>query len=140
MFLFKVYVANSLVHGKGLYAGEFIPKDSKIWEYDNKTVEIYDEREWNNLLDKSAKERKKELLKFAYKENNYWILHNDIMIYTNHSDNPNVSTNYKEMLEKGWNIKDAYTFAVKDIEKGEELTENYKEYFDEEIWNLHSML
>jgi len=140
MFFVNVYVSDSPLHGSGLYAGEFIPKGKKIWEYDSKTVEMYSVDEWDKLLANSTDERKAELLKYAYRENNYWILHNDIMSFTNHSDNPNVITNYNDMLKTGWDIKNACTFAARDIQKDEELTENYKEYFDKEIWNLHSML
>jgi len=137
MFLVKVYLDYSKLDGKGIFAGEFIPKGKKIWEHDDDTVNMYSEQEWQNLLKKSTIKKRNELLKFSYRENNIWILHTDIMKFMNHSEHPNVLTNTPELTKINWDLKKSYTYAARDIKEGEELTENYKEYFDDEIWLLH---
>jgi len=91
----KVYVAKSLIHGKGLFAKEFIPAESVIG-----TV----------------------LGKYTNKNGDYVLWLDDIIgfhvlcqfRFINHSDSPNAV--YYDTLE---------VCAVKDISVDEEITHNY---------------
>lgn len=97
----KVYVADSPIHGKGLYAKEFIPAGSVIGNVWGR----YTKTDGDHVLWVSDTIGLQVLCQFRY---------------INHSDSPNAA--YYDSLE---------VCAVKDIRPDEEITHNYQEGWDE---------
>ncbi|MGI0141662.1 MAG: SET domain-containing protein [Candidatus Micrarchaeales archaeon] len=103
-------------YGKGLFATQFIPKGTIIDSY--------------SLCKKCGTYSKEELAKLSKKEHNFVIHHeqktkaglrakycDERLSYTNHSCNSNILES-----DEGFDI------AIKDIKKGEEVTEDYRRY------------
>lgn len=114
MLLVSTYVARSKIEGNGLFAREFIPKGTLVWEFNPKFDREFTEEDLNNLPE-IAKDFVK---KYSYKDQvtgNY-ILSSDNAKFMNHSSNPNIDINNK---------------ASKDIYPGEEITCNYLEFDSE---------
>jgi uncharacterized protein len=121
MLLIKTKIEASKISGTGLFANQFIPKGTKIWKFQPG----FDLETEKNELDKLPEIAKKSFLKYAYfnSDTNKYILCFDDARFFNHSDNPNcIEEKYSE--EEGEGI----TVAARDIQKGEELTSNYREY------------
>jgi len=92
----KVYVAQSSIHGKGLFAKEFIPADSVI----GTLIGHYTKTDGEHVLWLDEITGIHVLCQFRY---------------INHSDSPNAV--YYDTLE---------VYAVKDISIDEEITHNYQ--------------
>jgi len=114
MLLVETKVDRSPIHGVGLFAGQHIPRDTKVWEL-NAIVDI--------AIDPSDLERLPEPALSVVKRLSYFsedmdkcILSADGAQYMNHSDDPNAGDDV----------------ALRDIAKGEELTGNYHDEYDEE--------
>ena len=109
----EVKVATNLDMNLGLFAKEFIPKDSVVWEF-IKDVDVQVSQEKFDALNAAQKEYFK---KYAWKEedDNYY-LSCDLTNFINHSYTPNLK------------IVDDVVIAIKDIQPGEELFENYQEF------------
>lgn len=123
MLLVKTYVDRSNIQGIGLFANQFIPKGTIIWRYNSIVDKIVTEYEINQLRQMLSPDVFKEfripisrLLKDVY------VIYGDNTKFTNHSYEPNIISG-----------DGLFTIAKRDIEIGEELTENYLDiYFDEE--------
>lgn len=121
MLKVKVELKESKGRGIGAFSAQFIPKNTKIWEFtQGMDVRIFGEDE--ELLDDIGREF---LYKYGYLENNTWTICIDEGRHFNHSSHPNTYDN-----EEG-------TFALKDINVGEEITTNYFEICD---WNRENGL
>lgn len=109
----NVYVADSKISGKGLFAGELIPKGTIIWKF-NAVDKIITPSEFETL-DAVSKQYVKN---FCYMDelSNY-ILCSDDAKYMNHSVTANTE-----------NGEDVTTVTTVDIQKGEEITCNYFEF------------
>ncbi len=121
MLMIKTKIEASKINGTGLFANQFIPKGTTIWKFQPG----FDLEIEKNELDKLPEIAKKSFLKYAYfnSATNKYILCFDDARFFNHSDNPNcIEKKYSE--EEGEGI----TVAVRDIQQGEELTSNYREY------------
>jgi SET domain-containing protein len=114
MFNFRTYIKPSNIHGLGVFAAEFIPNGSVIWQLSTLDRKINEQS--LQLLPENAKEYIKN---YAYFSKGYYILCFDNAKYTNHSIEPNM---------KGINHK--FCLATRNIYIGEEITENYY-LFDE---------
>ena len=104
--------------GTGLFADEFIAKDSIIWEFSSNLDRTYTEDEYEKMtgLDKEF------LTTYCFKFFGKYYLCVDNARFFNHSESPNCySSDFNEN-----NL--GYTRALKDILKGEELTDNYSEF------------
>ena len=102
--------------GKGLVAGEFIAKDTKLWEFREHNAKIFSSREeLIDFLEGCPTESRLATLSHIYGMAGKAILMQDDSEYMNHSKNPNVHSN--EEITAG--------FATRDIQPGEELTMNY---------------
>jgi SET domain-containing protein len=115
MLLVKTYINKSPIHGIGLFAAEFIPKDTLVWKMSD--LDLMIEKETFKFLPETAQEylRKhgdwdKELQKITMSFDNDKFM--------NHSFTPNIRYDNQK------------TFAKRDIQIGEEMTINYYE-FDE---------
>jgi SET domain-containing protein len=111
------YEIQNTIFGKGIFAKEQIKKGKCIWKYSNKINVIeYDETRCKQYLESLT--CKKEAIKFldlTYGRKEKLCLIIDDGKYMNHSDRPNCKTN----METG-NV-----YAIKDINFGEELFEDY---------------
>ncbi|MBI2514707.1 SET domain-containing protein [Candidatus Wolfebacteria bacterium] len=114
MLLVKTKIGPSKIHGIGLFADEFIPKDTPTWEFTPGFDVILTEEDVSKLppLARGA------FLHYCYKDLdwNKYILCSDDGRFMNHADDP--STGYIPAISE-WDI------ALRDIQLGEELTYNY---------------
>lgn len=115
MLLIKTYIAPSVIEGIGLFSGENIAKGTAIWTFFDGVDRIYSEDEIANF----PPSVRQYLKRYAYQESQLkWILDGDNGRFTNHSTSPNTAENADSTT----------TFALRDIEKGEEITCNYFEF------------
>ncbi len=123
MLTVKTYLGKSIIHGIGLFAGEFIKKDTVIWEL-NRGIDLIITQDQYEKLPPLAKQH---FDWFAYYSENRggWILCFDNGKFVNHSVTPNT-----------YGISD--TIALKDIEIGEEITENYYVFNEKEPDNVYN--
>jgi uncharacterized protein len=127
-------VRNSRIHGRGLYARKTIPKDTWIIEYLGKKVDKDEsDRIANDLLESAKKDGGARVYMFIL--NDKWDIDGNVSWnparLMNHSCAPNVEA-------QTWQDKEIWFVALRDIEKGEELTFNYG--FDLECWEDHPCL
>lgn len=114
MLKVKTKLRESKINGIGLFADEFIPKGTMIFQEDDLTIKIKNE----DLT--SASEEKMEFIKhYCYFKNGIWNCSMDNDRFMNHSDDPNT---YETETE---------TFASRDIEIGEEIVCNYRSICDD---------
>ena len=120
MLLVKTYLGLSNIHRIGIFAGENIRKGTVIWRYEDG----YDLKiplvKFNTL----PQPAKAQILHYGYLHEGFYVLCSDDSRYFNHSANPN--TEEQESPEG-----EGITVALVDIEKGDELTCNYRD-FDED--------
>jgi SET domain-containing protein len=116
--LYKTEVAKSNIHGLGLFAKKLIKKGSVFWKHD------YIIDGWVDIV--SAEKTQYDMFLehidyfYCYDEAlDLYIRPSDNLIFINHSDSPNLDSPSKYMH-----------IANKDIEKGEELTLNYRDICD----------
>lgn len=116
MMLVKTKIQQSLIHGIGLFADEFIPKGTIIWKYE----EGFD-LSMSDGKKLSLPKLTQEFIEFFYYYKNGfgWTILGDNSRFMNHSENPN--TDSKEFFT---------TIANKDIQVGEEIFENYYHFND----------
>jgi uncharacterized protein len=123
MLLVKTKVAPSPVHGLGLFADQFIPKGTRIWEYS----EVVDSRfDASRLVGLTEKEQD-ALLKHSYlnPSSGLYVVCGDDARYMNHADDPNTEdVGYDDGLVNGEGI----TVAARDIQPGEEIFSDYRAF------------
>lgn len=124
-------VRNSPIHGRGLYAKKKIPKETWIVEYVGEKVDKDEsDRRANALLDEAKDTGGAKVYMFIL--NDEWDIDGNVPWNTarlmNHSCAPNVEA-------QTWDEKEIWFVALRDIQKGEELTFNYG--FDLECWQDH---
>jgi SET domain-containing protein len=116
MLLFKteVKVATDPRMSLGLFATEFIPKDSIVWEF----VEGVDIKVSVDRVEQMSEAQQEYFEKYAWVEDDYYYSSCDLTNFVNHSYQPNLD-----------NTQDV-TISLRDIEPGEELFTNYAEFDD----------
>jgi len=114
--LIKTVLHETLNKGIGIFTKEFIKKDTVIY-YDDPA---FDRRIPKEIVDKMSPILKEFVTEYAsfYEEENIYYLCCDNSRFWNHSEHPN--SKYIE-----WN---GTVVALQDIEIGEELTSNYREF------------
>jgi SET domain-containing protein len=117
MFLFRaeVKVATDPRMGLGLFATEFIPKGSIVWEF----IEGVDIKVPIAKVKEMSVVQQEYFNRYGWIEGEYYLASCDINNFINHS--------YQNNLD---NITDV-TIALRDIEPGEELFSNYSEFDDD---------
>jgi SET domain-containing protein len=111
MLLVKTYIGKSRIHGVGLFADQFIPEGTVIWEF-TPGIDV----ELSSLkLDNEIKED--FLNTYCYKNKGKYILCVDNARFINHSNNPNTDDS-----------KGPCTIARKDIYPNEEIVSDYSEF------------
>jgi hypothetical protein len=120
MLLVKTKIGSSKIDGIGLFADQFIPKGTPIWKYQ----EGFDLEINKSELDKLSESSRSQFLKYAYRnpEIDKYILCFDDARFWNHSENPNCQDTYPSGEKEGIDT------ALRDIQKGEELTIDYKNF------------
>ena len=114
MLLVKTRIAQSAIHGIGIFADEFIPKGTTIWEF-TPGFDVYVTAEEIQTLPAPAQA---QMLKYCHREvdNGQYVLCADDARFFNHADEPNT------VDLPG---PEGPTIAVRDITIGEELTGDY---------------
>lgn len=138
----KTTVRQSEIAGVGLFAEQDIKKGEIVWQYTPETCAIFTETQMRELLKSFHKTENAIVhyyLTYCYyvKEINSLIYCLDNGRYVNHSDHPNMEGALD--IPNSWQ----YSFALRDIKKGEELTENYNVYDNcewlEELCKAHAI-
>ena len=116
MLKVKTKVLPSKIEGLGLFADQFIPKGTVIWEYDP----AFDERIHKEVLNNVPEAYKDFFTTYAYREGDEYILCVDNARFINHSIDANVIDTIKTK-----------TIAARDIAAGEEITSDYSSFDDD---------
>jgi SET domain-containing protein len=112
MLLVKTYLAKSAIHGLGVFAGEFIRKDTKIWRFVDGFDRVYSLKQFARL----PKPARDFIKLHGYRVDGEIILTVDNDCRMNHSDNPNTY------------LHNGYAIARRNIAKGVEITNDYREF------------
>ena len=112
MLTVKTKLGKSEIAGIGLFADEFIPKDTIIWEYEPGLDIKFSSPEYDSIIDPIYK---KFLNTYCFKYNNEYYLCVDNGRFFNHSNTPNC---YSDNTDAIWST--GVTKALRDIEKDEE--------------------
>jgi SET domain-containing protein len=112
MLLIKTYLDKSSIHGIGVFAGERIRKDQKIWRF----APGFDRFFTRKRLAKLPKEAREFIKLHGYQWKNEILLSMDYDTFMNHSESPN--TYYKN----------GFVLARVSIRKGEEITNDYRSF------------
>lgn len=115
MLLVKTKLDKSVIHGIGLFAAEFIPKGTRIWEM-HPAIDIKLTYEEIAQLPLSCRE---QMHRYTYREkmSGLYVLCGDDARFFNHSAEPNCIDQENDF--------GGITVARRDIEAGEELTCDY---------------
>jgi len=111
MLTVKTYVTQSGIQGLGVFASELIKKGTVIWKYQHNFDQKLTISEFEELPD-IAKES--VLHRGYYNAEGYeYVICGDNACFTNHSKTPNTE------------MDGLYTYALVDINPGDEITEDY---------------
>jgi SET domain-containing protein len=116
MMLVRSHVAQSQIEGFGVYADEFIPSGTLIWQLNPKFVATFSRRD----LEEFPPHIKEFVEKYSFPDfddKNLLFVELDNGRFMNHSDTPNTDFT---AFSKG--------HAIRDIHKDEEITCNYYEF------------
>jgi uncharacterized protein len=111
MLRVKTSVKPSRIEGLGLFAEERIPKGMVLWSFDP----FLDQRFWPGEVARMSASAKAFLARYAYCDRGTLVLCGDHARFMNHSPEANCGSDSTRTL----------TIALRDIEPGEELTDNY---------------
>lgn len=123
MMLVKTKVKESKIHGLGLFADQFIPKGTEIWRF----TPGFDQRFTREQILAFPEVLQIYIYKYSWrsKKSKLYCFSSDDGKFFNHSDEPNVLSEYRD------NEEEVVTVAVKDIQVGEEILDNYNSFEDE---------
>jgi uncharacterized protein len=112
MLLVKTYLDKSPIHGIGVFAGEAIRKDEKIWRF----VIGFDRFFSRKKFAKLPKPARDYIRLHGYQWKNEILLSMDYDTFMNHSDSPNTY------------FRNGYVLARCNIRKGQEITNDYRAF------------
>ena len=112
MLLVKTYLGKSPIHGIGVFAGESIRKDQKIWRFVIGFDRYYSRKQFARL----PKPAREYIKLHGYQWNTEILLSMDNDSYMNHSDSPNTY------------FHNGYVIARHNIHKGVEITNDYRAF------------
>jgi len=119
MFVVRTSLRPSAIHGTGVFAEEFIPKGAMVWKF-HRELDLVIDKQNLEALEPATQE---ELQHYSWLDTdlNVWVLSAGHGAFVNHSDDPSM-----HWMEGG----DFYapSYAVRDIQPGEEITDNYSAY------------
>lgn len=120
MLLVKTKIGPSKIEGIGLFAAEFIPKGTPLWKFMPGFDVVKEKKDLASLSEAS----REQFLKYSSNFGGKYVLGFDDSRFWNHSEQPNVKQDFSS---DPFGIE----IAARDIEEGEELTEDYKLYDDD---------
>lgn len=116
MILVKTKIGPSPIHGNGLFADEDIPKGTIVWSFNPLVDKILSDEEIKSL----PTVMQEFVDTYSFFDKGKHVLCGDFGMFINHSDTPNLESTLDDSV------------ALRDIKKGEEITDDYTTY-DEEI-------
>lgn len=134
MLLVKTTVKASSIAGMGLFADENIKKGTAVWQFTPKTCSVITKEQFQVLL-QSFHKTETELIQYYLTYTYYQTKLNGMILcldngrFVNHSEKPNLVNHPDLTPDTSWQ----YSVAIRDIQKGEELTEDYRTY-DNSDW------
>ncbi len=114
MFLVQTELRNSSVHGFGVFAREFIPAGTRVWEY----LDGFDRRMSPEFVASLPEVARQTVLHYCAFWKGAYGTSADNSRFLNHSFTPNL----RSFEEPDCDV------ALRDIQIGEELTEDYREF------------
>jgi SET domain-containing protein len=110
------------MQGVGLFADEYVPKGTVVWKFTPNFDQKFTEEEVLNFPENVQM----FLARYAWlsSKTNMYCIASDNGKYFNHSEDPNVSSSYLDDEDE------VVTVATKDIQKNEEITDNYANFED----------
>lgn len=123
MMLVKTKVKESKIHGFGLFADRFISKGTEIWRF----TPGFDLKFTREQILSFPEVLQIYIYKYSWrsKKSKLYCFSSDDGKLFNHSEDPNVLSEYRD------NEEEAITVAIKDIQAGEEILDNYNSFADE---------
>src|SRR5260221_11474789 len=112
MLLVKTYIGKSAIHGFGVFAGEAIRKDTKVWRFVAGFDRVYSPSEFAKLPNPAR----------DYISNYGDRVDGEILLTIDHDHH----MNHSEDANTRW--RNGYIVARRSIRKGEELTNDYREF------------
>jgi len=130
MLLVKTKIGSSKIHGIGLFATEFIPKGTRSWRFDKSVDESFSKEEVDRLPEPKRSEVLSLHFTYISKHTGRYINCGDNAKYVNHSNSPNILVYFEGEGRKDENEQ---CIAGRDIQPGEEITNDYRELGEEGI-------
>lgn len=123
MLRVKTRLGASRIDGIGLFADQFIPRDTVVWEY-NPLIDLKLSEDEIATLAEGAR---LQVEKYSYRDelSGLYIFCGDDARFFNHSDEPNC-------VDVNWGPFGGRTIAGRDIDRGVELTCDYAT-FDKDL-------
>lgn len=128
MLLVKTKIKPSKISGIGLFADQFIPKGTLIWRF-KKDFDIRVNKDYPDNLQEPAKSYFKCYAYQNPKTMNYVLCADDARFF-NHSEEPNTCCVEDPEDEDTANV------ASRDIQVGEELTIDYREFDNDPFYGF----
>lgn len=122
MLFVKTKVKPSSIHWLGLFAEEFIPQWTIVWQF-TPGFDLKFSKEQIQWLPEQLQEYMK-IYTWLSKKSGLYCFSSDNGKYFNHSSHPNTLSAYYD------NEEEVVTKAIKDIQKWEEITDNYASFED----------
>ncbi len=126
MLLIKTTVKSSAIHGLGLFANHDIPKGTQIWKF-SPDLDLEIEK---SQFEKLHQHEKDFILFYGYlskKTDNYHLSFDNVR-FINHSEDGNVT------IDQTIDDVEYPLIAKKDIQAGEEITQNYFEFDEDHLF------
>ncbi|CUI17761.1 SET domain protein [Candidatus Protochlamydia naegleriophila] len=134
MLLVRTVVKPSTIAGMGIFADEDIKKGQAIWRYSPDTCQLITQKQFHAFVNSFHKTE--QLIIQYYLTYGYYVAAADGVLilldnarFFNHSNEPNSGG----CPEASGSLGDQCSVALRDIKKGEELTESYQTY-DSSVW------
>jgi SET domain-containing protein len=112
MLLVKTYLDKSRIHGIGVFAGQSIRKNQKIWRF----VFGFDRYYTRKKIARLPKAARDYIKLHGYQWKKEILLSMDYDTFMNHSENPNTD------------FHNGYVIARGNIRKGDEITNDYRAF------------
>lgn len=132
MLLVKTRIGPSTIDGIGLFAEEFIPQGTRVWQW----VEGFDLRISAEGLHQLSPPALEIFLRYSFlsKRSGLYVLCFDNARFLNHSDAPNL------LDISGSDSVEGLDISARDIMPGEELTTDYREFDEETVHKLRAVI
>ena len=120
MLLVKTKIGPSQIDGIGLFADEFIPRGTIIWRF----TPGFDLRFTLETLANFPRQVQEHIYKYGWKSArpDHYCHASDHAKVFNHAESPNALSEHHDGEEE------VITVALRDIERGEEITDDYSAY------------